>query len=121
MAGSRFGSLRARGRLWSSEEFSLQRSLSDKVLGGEEVPPLSRELSGSCWRCPLRALCAARPALLGAGLGAAELSVHAAPLCCSEEAARMPAHPLPTPCRARTVPLEGEGCAPLPGAVLSAL
>lgn len=53
MGDSRFGRLRARGRLWSSEEFSLQRSLSDKALGGEEVPPLRREapgLSGSSVR-----------------------------------------------------------------------
>lgn len=65
MGGSRFGRLRARGRLWSSEEFSLQRSLSDKVLGGEEVPPLSREapgLSGSSVRarsvpCPQPGQC----------------------------------------------------------------
>lgn len=53
VVGSRFVRLQACGRLWSSEKFSLQRSLSDKVLGSDKVPPLSREalgLSGSfCW------------------------------------------------------------------------
>lgn len=53
MVGSKSARLRACGRLWPSQKFSLQRSLSDQVLGSDKVLPLSWEvlgLSGSSCR-----------------------------------------------------------------------
>lgn len=130
MGGSGSGRLRARGRLWSSEEFSLQRSLSDKVLGGEEVPPLSWEgpgLSGSSVRA--RSVPCAQPGprcRCWWELGWAQQSCqYIPPLSAAHR--RLPGcefTPSPStgpPCRAQRVPLEGEGCAPLPGEVFSAL
>lgn len=130
MVGSRFGRLRARGRLWSSEEFSPQRSLSDKVLEGEKVPPLSRELSGSSCRgsrarsvpCAQRGQCCRcwwEPGWVQQSCqGILPLSAAQRRLPGCEFTPSPSAGP---PCRAQTVPLEGEGSAPLPGEVFSAL